>query len=362
MAATLPQPRTRISPSAIRARERMELPIAQVVEHYLTSKKLRGLSPKTLRGLRSNLGLFLRFLEKDLQHSMKLGDLDIEHARAFIASMQGPVTMRANHPFNQPVHNAYYSPETIYSRVRDLRSLSNWMYQEGYTKRPIFERLELPKLPQKKIDVLSPEEIKQILDSINPNTLNGARMMAMILVMLDTGIRAGELVGMKMADMDWERGVFKVFGKGAKERFVPIGTTAKQALLRYVQTFRPEPARPDIDNILLSVDGYPLSVNAIVHMMYRLRKASGVQRLHAYLLLHTCGVQYLVAGGDTKSLQMFLGHSTPAMTHHYEQFKDEHVLAQHRKFSPVDSLGLTYRRFGRKKNNENGNGGDKKSK
>jgi hypothetical protein len=48
------------------------------------------------------------------------------------------------------------------------------------------------------------------------------------------------------------------------------------------------------------------------------------------------------------------------MTHHYEQFKDEHVLAQHRKFSPVDSLGLTYRRFGRKKNVENGNGGDKK--
>lgn len=350
MAATYPQARARISTNAVRARERMELPIAQVVEHFLTGKKLRGLSPKTLSGLRSNLGLFLRHLERQ-GHSLKLGDLDIEDARGFIASMQGPVTLRADHPFNKPVQNAQYSPETIYSRVRDLRSLSNWMYQEGYTKRPIFERLELPKQPQKKIDVLSPEEIKQILDSINANTFKGARMMAIVLVMLDTGIRAGELVGMKMAEMDWERGVFKVFGKGAKERFAPIGTTAKQALLRYVQTFRPQPARPDIDTILLSVDGYPLTVNAIVHMMYRLRKASGVERLHAHLLRHTCGVQYLVAGDDTKSLQMFLGHSTLAMTHHYEQFKDEHVLAQHRKFSPVDSMGLTYRRFGKKKVN-----------
>jgi hypothetical protein len=88
MSATLPQPRARISQSAVRACERMELPITQVIEHYLTSKKLRGLSPKTIRGLRSNVGLFLRFLEKELQHSIKLGDLDIEHARAFIASMR----------------------------------------------------------------------------------------------------------------------------------------------------------------------------------------------------------------------------------------------------------------------------------
>jgi len=60
-------------------------------------------------------------------------------------------------------------------------------------------------------------------------------------------------------------------------------------------------------------------------------------------------VQYLVGGGDTKSLQMFLGHASAAMTHHYEQLTDEHMLAQHRKFSPVDSLGVTYRRFSKGK-------------
>lgn len=140
-----------------------------------------------------------------------------------------------------------------------------------------------------------------------------------------------------------------MFGKGSKERFVPIGATAKQSLLRYVQTFRPKPARDDIDHVFLSVDGCPLTVNAITHIMSRLAKASGVPRLHAHLLRHMSGVQYLINGGDTKSLQMYLGHASPEMTNHYEQLTTEHMMAQHRKFSPVDSLGVSYRRFGKGK-------------
>ncbi len=125
-----------------------------------------------------------------------------------------------------------------------------------------------------------------MINSINPSTFLGARLLAMVLLFLDSGIRAGELASLKLADVDWKRGVFKIMGKGSKERFVPIGSTAKQTLLRYAQTFRPTPARDDIDNVFLSVDGYPLTVNAIVHTMSRLAKSSGVTRLHAHLLRH----------------------------------------------------------------------------
>jgi integrase len=86
-------------------------------------------------------------------------------------------------------------------------------------------------------------------------------MMAMILVMFDTRIRVGELVGIKWRKWIWNAAFSKFLAKARKNvsfRLAPL------------RTFRPEPARPDIDNILLSVDGYPLSVNAIVHMMYRL--------------------------------------------------------------------------------------------
>jgi site-specific recombinase XerD len=164
--------------------------------------------------------------------------------------------------------------------VRALRGFSAWLEREGYTKTPLFDLLDLPKLPQKKIDVLSPEQIQKIMNSIQPNSFNGARLCAMMLLFLDSGIRASELIGLKLSEVDWNRGVFKVFGKGSKERFVPLGSTAKQALLRYVQVFRPKPARDDVDNLSLSLDGYPLTVNALTHIMRRLGRNAGVPRLH----------------------------------------------------------------------------------
>lgn len=332
----------------LRKRERMEITLPTLLEYYVNSKKIKGCSPKTLIAIRSILERFIRFLEKQ-EHSLKLSEVAIDDAREYVASLQGKITKYEGHKFNHPVPNAEYSPQTIHSHVCKLREFSNWLRDEGYTKKPIFERLELPKLPEVKIAVLTPEEIEQILDSINPATSIGARLVAMVLVMLDTGIWAGELVGMLLANVDWDRGVIRVLGKGSKERFVPIGGTAKQALLRYVQTFRPKPARDDIDHVFLSVDGYPLTVNAVVHIMSRLAKASGVPRLHAHLLRHTSGVQYLINGGDTKSLPMYLGHASAEMTSHYEQLTTEHMMAQHRKFSPVDSLGVSYRRFGKRK-------------
>lgn len=329
-------------------RERMNITLSMLVEYYATSKQVKGCSKKTLVGIRSNLGKFIHFLEKR-GHSLKLTDLTIHDARAYIASLQGNVTKNEGHPLTPARPNCTLTPQTIHTHVRALRSFSFWMEKEGYTKSPIFDLLELPKIPQTKINVLSPEEIQQLLGAINPGTFKGARLYAMVLLMLDTGIRAGEVVGLKLADVDWNRGVFKVFGKGSKERFVPLGATAKQALLRYVQVFRPKPAKDDVETLFLSLDGYSLTVNALVRIMHRLGKNAGIPRLHAHLLRHTCGVQYLIVGGDTKSLQMFLGHASPSMTHHYEQFKDEHMTAQHRKFSPVDAMGITYRKLGNRK-------------
>ncbi len=332
----------------LRKKERMQITLPTLIEYYVTSKQVKGCSKKTLLGLHSNLGRFLRYLTQN-GHSLCLADVTIHDARAYIASLQGTVTKYEGHTLTPPKPGCTFSPQTVHKHVTTLRAFSNWLHQEGYVKQPIFAMLELPKLPQVKIEVLSAEEIQQVLACINPSTYIGARLYAMVILMIDSGLRAGEVVGVQLSDVDWERGVFKVMGKGAKERFVPLGGTAKQVLLRYVQVFRPKPARPDTNNLFLSVDGYPLTVNAITQIMKRLAKNSGIARLHAHLLRHTCGVQYLLVGGDTKSLQMFLGHSSPFMTHHYEQFTDEHVMAQHRKYSPIDALGVTPRRFSKAK-------------
>ena len=219
-----------------------------------------------------------------------------------------------DHKFNHPIANVEYSPQTIHGHVRILRTFSNWLRDEGYSRNPILERLELPRLPKVKIAVLSQEEIHQVLNSINPATSLGARLMAMILVMLDPGIRAGELLGCKCRMWNGIMGDQSV-RQGIQGGSLP---SAQPRSKRCCATYRPfaqsQPAMIST-TFFLSVDGYPLTVNALVHIMTRLANNSGVERLHAHLLRHTSGVQYLVNGGNTN-------HSrctwvTAQMTNHY---------------------------------------------
>jgi integrase/recombinase XerD len=186
----------------LRKSERMTITLSTLMEYYATSKQVAGCSPKTLIAVRSNLGRFLRFLEQR-GHSLRLAEVTIHDARAYVSALQGTVTKYEGHPLNHPIPTSALSPQTVWSHVRTLRAFSNWLRNEGYTKNSVFEMLEAPKLPKKKIEVLSPEEIRQVLESINSNTLMGARLHSMILLMIDTGVRAGELVGMKLADVDW---------------------------------------------------------------------------------------------------------------------------------------------------------------
>jgi site-specific recombinase XerD len=183
----------------LRKHERMEITLSTLLEYYNTSKKVKGCSNKTLIGIRSVVERFMRFLQKR-NHSLKLSDLTIEDARDYVVSLQGKVIKYEGHAFNQAIPDSEYSPRTIHTHARVLRTFSNWLKDEGYTKRPVFERLELPKLPQVKIAVLSPEEIEQILASINPATMLGARLMASGLRQRSQGEVCSHRINRKASD------------------------------------------------------------------------------------------------------------------------------------------------------------------
>ena len=176
------------------------------------------------------------------------------------------------------------------------------------------------------------------------------------LTFIDTGIRCSELIGLKPKDIDMERGSMKVLGKGSRERMVPIGNGVQKALQRHSFHFRPEPLDTEAEELFLSLDGNPLSVNAIKLLFARLAKKSGVKRLHAHLCRHTFATNYLINGGDVFSLQQILGHSTLEMVRNYVNLASTQVTIQHRKFSPVDRMNLGRVKFTRTSQNENGNG------
>jgi integrase/recombinase XerC/integrase/recombinase XerD len=111
-------------------------------------------------------------------------------------------------------------------------------------------------------------------------------------------------------------------------------------MLKYFYHFRPDPVHGGIGNFFLTLDGYPMSYNALRLMMTRLAARSGVERLHAHLLRHTFAVNYLVNGGDLFTLQQILGHTTLEMVRRYVNLANTHVMTQHKRFSPVDTMNL----------------------
>jgi len=166
--------------------------------------------------------------------------------------------------------------------------------------------------------------------------------MVIILTLLDTGLRVNELINLKIDNVWLEEGIIKVLGKGNKERLVPVGKQIRRLLWRYITHYRPEPARPNLDNLFLTRDGRSLTKNRVDSMMkhYGERaRLSGI-RCSPHTLRHTFAVTYLRNGGDVFSLQRILGHSSLEMTRRYCELADVDIEKAHALASPVDNLKL----------------------
>jgi site-specific recombinase XerD len=190
-------------------------------------------------------------------------------------------------------------------------------------------------VPSRVIEVLSEEEVAALLAAVDADTTSGARDLGMLTLFLDSGLRLSELVGLEAGDVHLDEQWLKVMGKGSKERIVPFGARTAKVLSRYITFFRPE---GEIDTLFLCCDGGPITLNTVKMLFTRLRRRSGIERLHAHLLRHTFATSYLMAGGDVFTLQAILGHTTLEMTRRYVNLASAHVAVQHRRFSPMDRL------------------------
>ena len=324
---------------SILRRERMETTLPVLIDLFAATKEIEGKSPKTIRWYRSMLGAFSAFLGD----AAPIKDLSLDSARAFVASLRARSTRYENHPRKRPEQGGL-SPSTIHAYVRCLKAFGSWLYDEGLLASNPFRRLKRPKLPKPVIEILTDEEIDRIMQGINPNCYLGARLYIIVLLLLDTGIRASELCSLTIPNIHVSEGYIKVMGKGRKERHVPIGNGLRKALIRYMNAWRTEPAEDGIDGLVLSVDGYHLTYDGLAQAIKRLGKRVGVPRLHAHLFRHTFAVRYLMNGGDVMTLRLILGHTTLEVTETYMHLTESHIQIQHSKFSPVDRLGIAGRR------------------
>lgn len=304
--------------------------LRQAFEVY---NRVAGKSPATIRFYNEKLVLLQRFLGEGCE----LSDFTLESVRAFIADLQSRQVRNERNGYVKN-KNGTLSSAYISGFARGLRAFSTWLNQEGYTETNVLQPLKPPRVQRKVIQPLNDEEIGRVLGSLHMNDVYDARAYAMIWTLLDTGLRASELCGLRVEDTHVEKqGFLKVLGKGNKERLVPIGARTMAVLLRWRDVLRPMYDELDSPYLFVARDGRPLTPNALQEVVKRVGRRAGVPRLHCHLLRHTFATNYLVKEvGDPLRLQQILGHTSLEMVRHYVAAASVEQSLLERKPSPMD--------------------------
>lgn len=224
------------------------------------------------------------------------------------------------------------SPATIHGYHRALKAFCSYLVAEGELEASPFTRLKTYKMPQKQLTPLTDAELKALLAACR-DTANGERDTAIILLILDTGLRVSELLQMRLQNVT-RTGSITIMGKGSKERTVTMGVTARRALLRYVTR------RTDRSHSLWMGAQGPLGVEGVESMLRRRSKQAGIRHVHPHLLRHSFAVRFLKAGGDAFSLMRILGHTSIDITRRYVNYTQDDLTEVQRRFSPADRLSL----------------------
>ncbi len=238
---------------------------------------------------------------------------------------------------------------SVYRAWVALRSF--WRFLEEEFDMPnVMERVKSPKVEKREVRSFTPEEIRRILQAVeytrpSLGRREGFRMRrpthlrdrAIILFLLDTGIRASELCNLLIRDVDLKTGEVRIQrGKGGKERDVYIGASTRKALLQYLMNDRPD-ADPS-DFLFVTNNGMPFNRDTLGRLLRRVGARAGVQKVHAHRFRHTFAIMFLRNGGNAIVLKKLLGHETFEMVEVYLEIARSDLKAAHRKASPVDHL------------------------
>jgi site-specific recombinase XerD len=223
---------------------------------------------------------------------------------------------------------ATLAPISVAGYVRTLRVLGNWLAAEGLASADALRGLRRPRVPHKVIEPVADDVLRRLL------AICSVRDRAIVLLMIDTGLRVSEVASVRLGDLRPD-GTLKVQGKGSRERIVPVGSTARKAIVRYLGQRGPGKA----DAALFLGRKGEISSRGLQHMVRRLKGRVGVTgRLSPHSLRHTFARSYLVNGGDVFSLQRILGHTSLDMVKRYVALADADLVVRHAAASPADRL------------------------
>lgn len=281
----------------------------------------RGASIHTIDAYRRDLAAYADFLLE--RGRVSVADVTRDDVTAFIAHLR----------------ETGLAASSIERKVAAVKSFHKFVVREGITDNHPTAGLPLPKKPTRLPDSVSVDDIERLLDQPFPEGPPGYRDRAMLEVLYGCGVRASELVGLDLGEAELAEGYIRVFGKGSKERVVPIAGAALSALDDYLLHGRPylrsksgvPPQDPDA--VFLSVRGRRLTRQAVFESVRRYGGRVGLA-LHPHTLRHSFATHMLEGGADLRSLQEMLGHSDITTTQVYTHVDRTHVREEYLSTHP----------------------------
>ena len=271
----------------------------------------RGLSRNTLEAYRSDLLQYGRFLEERGSTAVKADGAEIE---SFLAALAGSGGRAA-------------SPATIHRKAACLRSFYRHLRREGLLESDPTATVTAPRRGRKLPQVLTRGEVTKLLDQPRGTAPTDLRDRALLELMYACGLRASEAIGLDVSDVDVEEGVLRARGKGSKERVVPVGHTAVDAVRRYLERGRPALVGARVEShLFVNFRGGALTRQGLYKIVRRHATTAGLaDRMSPHTLRHTFATHLLAGGCDLRSVQEMLGHADVATTQLYTHLSSERL-------------------------------------
>jgi len=276
-------------------------------------------SPRTIEAYTDAVRLLATYCQAH-GHPLLADELQREHLQDFIADQLGR-----------------WKPATAHNRYRGLHAFFKWAVAEGDLETNPMEGMRPPQLPEQPIEVVGPEHLARLLRTCEGRDFTSRRDTAIILLLVDTGMRRAECAGMSLDDVDLDQRIVWVLGKGRRPRALPIGRKTAQALDRYLRV-REGHRLAHLPHLWVGRNGSmtPSGVYQVVHDRAR---AAGLPAMHPHQLRQAFATSWLAEGGNENELMLVAGWKSRSMIDRYTKATAvERARASHARLSPADRL------------------------
>ena len=291
----------------------------QLLDQFLSHLRIeRGLSENTVSSYSSDLIKYFKYLERKKVFPLHVGREDIA---LYLTSMK---------------KNNSYSARTIARNLSAIKMFYRFLIGEGRLTDNPARLLEPIKLPIRLPGTLSHDEVERLLAAPDNKTSLGQRDSAMLELLYATGLRVSELVGLHLVNVNLDPGFIRTIGKGSKERLVPMGDKARDAIQIYLAYGRPELIKgKNIPYLFLNARGSSISRQGFWKIIKKYGIMANItKKITPHSLRHSFATHLLEGGADLRSVQIMLGHSDISTTQIYTHVSRERLKKIHEKYHP----------------------------